>query len=81
MKQVLGDCGNGCPNSEQYTCVGGKCRIKLKNWCYPGNDLMPCINVCETRSSCIRVNIKKGQFMNREYNDKMNFENRLNYQV
>jgi len=42
---------------------------------------MPCINVCETRSSCIRVNIKKGQFMNREYNDKMNFENRLNYQV
>jgi len=65
---LLGACGEnkpkdapGCPDGEGWYCEKetGKCKILNKYWCYPGNDKMPCLNVCIKPSSCVKVSIKK----------------------
>lgn len=51
-KGVLGPCtaveqsDQSCPDNDQYLCQAGKCRIRFTNWCYPGNELLKCLNVC-----------------------------------
>lgn len=84
-QQVLGSCKpNGCPDEKQFKCEDERCKIRNKSWCYPGNDLMPCINVCERSSTCVKMKILRGQFMHSSIDANSmpeNYENRLNFYV
>jgi len=48
-----------CVDTNLLTCSEGRCKIKVKKWCYPGNDMMPCFNVCESKATCTKMSIKK----------------------
>jgi hypothetical protein len=51
-KGLLSDCKNVEKTDDsdcyfnQNICQDGKCRVRFKYYCYPGNNLLSCLNVC-----------------------------------